>query len=255
MKHRVLVVDEDPALADILRLLLARNGYEVEVAASPGTALALLAKLRFDVVVSDVVLQGVDGFSLGRQIRGNAATADIPIVFLTALDSVEDEFEGYLAGADAWITKPFRAADLLDHLDRILLRNSRPASSGRLAAIRDAGRVIACVTGTRARLLRAACKAAFCELEVVPALEKALSRADREKFDLLVCESTPGADVPGQVDSFLDHFGLSLPVLFLLEATAIVPGPRDRRRTIRLPATVEELSEQLRTAIQNGGMP
>lgn len=255
MRHRVLIIDQSRELAQILGALLPRNSYEAEFVADPDQALSRLGQDVFDVVVSDVNPPEIDGFALGRRIRQDPATADIPIIYLTALSSLEDEFQGYLSGADAWITKPFRARDLLAKLDEVLHRASRPTSSGRLAAVRDAGRVIAAVTGPRARLIRAACRKAFCELEVVPQLDAAMSRADREKFDLLVCESQPTGDVQQQVGQFLDHFGLNLPVLFLLEHTQPLPGEAQRRRALRLPASVDEIAQALQAVLRETRMP
>lgn len=248
---RILLIDENPALADILRPLLGRNSYDVEVVTTADAALSQLARQRVDAIVTDVNVPGAEGFALGRRIRENAATADIPIIYLTALNTLEDEFQGYLSGADAWMTKPFRARDLLQKLDDVLARRTKPSSSGRLAAIADAGRVIGAVSGPRATLLRAACRLAYCELEVVPGLDAALSRADREKFDLLVCESQPVSDVQQQVSDFLDHFGLTLPVLFMLEHTQPLPGEVMRRRAIRLPATPDELAALIRSFLRD----
>jgi len=250
MRHSVLVIDDNPALAEILKALLSRNSYDVAVVTDSELAMQRLKNEHVDVVVSDVMMPGTDGFQLGQRIRGNPATADIPIIYLTALNSVEDEFQGYLSGADAWITKPFRARDLLEKLDSVLHRANRPSSSGRLAAVQDAGRVIGCVSGSRARLLRSAAKLAYCELEVVPQLDVAMSRADREKFDLLICESQPMVDVQQQVVSFLDHFALNLPVLFLLEHTQPLPPDALRRRAISLPATPEELAVLMREVLR-----
>lgn len=255
MRHKLLIIDQSRELAQILGALLPRNSYQAEFVADTEQALDRLAQDGFDAVVSDVNPPEVDGFALGRRIRENPLTADIPIIYLTALNTVEDEFQGYLSGADAWITKPFRARDLLAKLDEVLHRANRPSSSGRLAAVRDAGRVIAAVTGPRARLLRAACRKAFCELEVVPQLDVAMSRADREKFDLMVCESQPTGDVQQQVGQFLEHFGLALPVLFLLEHTQPLPGPAQRRRALRLPATVDEVAKALGDVLRESRMP
>lgn len=239
--RRVLLIDDNPAVAEIVRALLTRNGYEVEVAVSADAALAVLGAGRIDVVVSDTSIAGQDAFALGQRIRSGADTSDIPIVYMAA-GRLEDEFLGYLAGGDAWVAKPFKARELLDTLERVLDRRVRPSSSARLAVLRDCGRVMAAVSGVRARLVLTACRTALCELEVANSLEQALVRADREKFDLLVCESQPVADVQQQVGEFLDRFGLALPVLFLLEHTQPLPDRARNRWAVSLPVAADELA-------------
>ncbi|MCL4729224.1 MAG: response regulator [Planctomycetes bacterium] len=255
MTHRVLVVDESDALTRIVSDLLARNGFEVVTVAGADQALELLRQQEIDVVISDVALRGTDGFAFARRIRADASLSGVPIVYLTARTSMEDEFQGWLSGADAWLAMPFRARELLDTLRRVLHGPVESGSSGRLAVVRDGGRVIAAVTGPRVRLVRAACRRALCELELVPRLDTAMSRADREKFDLLVCESLPAGDVQGQVSEFLGRFGLALPVLFLLEHTRPLPDDSGRRHAVRLPATVEELAAAIAAAVGRAGRP
>lgn len=240
---RVLVVDDNAALALAMQALLARGGHKAEVAHNPDAAIARMREGVFDAVISDVVMPGQDGFQLGRRIRENPLTAGIPIIYLTSLDSMEDEFEGYLAGGDAWITKPFSARDLLRKLDEVLSGRAPQVAARR--AVAGGYRVIGAVTGPRSALLDQACRAARCRLEAAPTLEAALARADREPFDLLVCEVVPGSDVIGMVKAFLDHFALDLPALFLLERATGRTTPGSDLHALLLPASAQVLAARM----------
>ena len=92
-----------------------------------GGVLDFLAEKPIDLIVSDVRTSG-ESYELVKEIRSDPATADIPLVYLTSQTSLEDEFEAYLSGADAFITKPFRARDLLATIDDVLNRTETAMS-------------------------------------------------------------------------------------------------------------------------------
>jgi len=258
MRPSVLLIDENEAVADIVRALLTRNGYSVEVMRSSEGVLEMLAEKPVDVIVTDVAAGGTLAHQLARSIRSDPATADIPLVYLTALSTLEDEFEAYLSGADAYITKPFRARDLLATIDNVLHRKPMRTSSGRLATVQDVARVLACVGPERQRLARQAMKQAGCELEFESDLPRAFSRVDRERFHLLVCDTAKDAEAVAQVQEFVSHFALAIPVLFLHRKGETAPLPENQRQfhVLRMPATAAELAEQVRKAIADfGGKP
>src|SRR5690606_24967669 len=124
------------------------------VAGAPGA----LEEHQVDVIVSDVRLPDQDGLSLVRQVRGDPASADIPIVLLTAMNAIEDEFDGYLAGADAYMTKPFRARELLTVIDKVLNRKAAPVGGTRRGNGDEVARVLAVVSEDRRRMVAAAMK-------------------------------------------------------------------------------------------------
>lgn len=119
--QRVLVVDDDPGLialiTDGLRML---GGYEVSVATDGATGLEQFYDVRPDCVVVDVRMPGLNGFQFVRALRGDAETAQTPIVVLSALAQDRDEAAGLLSGADAYLFKPARMADLLQALERAI---------------------------------------------------------------------------------------------------------------------------------------
>jgi two-component system response regulator MprA len=120
----VLVVDDDRAVRDSLRRSLEFNGYAVALAGDGAEALAGIAGASPDVVVMDVMMPRLDGIEATRALR--AAGNDVPILVLTARDSVGDRVDGLDAGADDYLTKPFALEELLARL-RALLRRSAPA--------------------------------------------------------------------------------------------------------------------------------
>jgi two-component system response regulator MprA len=118
----LLLVDDDERLTNALRRALTLHGYEVKVAGDAGTALAILDDHLPQLIVLDVMMPGVDGIRLCRIIR---AQHEVPILMLTAMDSVPDRVAGLEAGADDYLVKPFATDELLARLGA-LLRRSRP---------------------------------------------------------------------------------------------------------------------------------
>jgi two-component system response regulator MprA len=121
-RARVLVVDDDPAILSMLRRGLSFDGYEVKVAATGPEALTIARDNPVDLVVLDVMLPGLDGVEVCRRLRAGAA--DVPILMLTARDTVQDRVAGLDAGADDYVVKPFSFDELLARV-RALLRRSR----------------------------------------------------------------------------------------------------------------------------------
>jgi len=122
--QRVLVVDDDRAVRESLRRSLEFNGYNVTLAGDGAEALAAIASSAPDALVIDVMMPRLDGIEATRALR--AAGNDLPILVLTARDSVGDRVDGLDAGADDYLTKPFALDELLARL-RALLRRARHA--------------------------------------------------------------------------------------------------------------------------------
>ena len=104
MKHRILVVEDDPSLGRILADNLRFEGYEAHVAPNAASAIRLSATVRPDLVILDVTLPDGDGFELCPSIRGRDQT---PVIFLTARGQKADKLRGLNLGADDYVTKPF----------------------------------------------------------------------------------------------------------------------------------------------------
>ncbi|HZG52324.1 MAG TPA: response regulator transcription factor [Pyrinomonadaceae bacterium] len=125
MAKRILVVDDEAKLLRAVAVDLRAEGYDVATARSGAEALALVAKSLPDLIVSDIRMPGIDGYQLARRLRENARTAIIPVIFLTAKDTSADRIEGFRAGVDAYITKPFEPDELLVVISGILRRVER----------------------------------------------------------------------------------------------------------------------------------
>ena len=121
---RVLVVDDDRAVRESLRRSLEFNGYEVALANDGAEALASIAGRAPDALVIDVMMPRLDGIEATRALR--TAGNDLPILVLTARDSVGDRVEGLDAGADDYLTKPFALEELLARLRALLRRAHAP---------------------------------------------------------------------------------------------------------------------------------
>jgi DNA-binding response OmpR family regulator len=120
-RSRILVVDDDANIRQILRLYLERDGHRVQEAVDGSTALALAAERDYDLVLLDVMLPGIDGLEVCRQIRD---LGDTPIVLLTARSGDSDKVVGLDLGADDYVVKPFSPRELMARI-RAQLRRHR----------------------------------------------------------------------------------------------------------------------------------
>lgn len=128
MSKRLLVVDDEPNLLRAVAACLKAENYEVSTARSGHEALLHLAESVPDLIISDIRMPGMDGYKLVRQLRASQRTALVPIVFLTAKDETADRIEGFRAGVDAYLTKPFEPDELIAVVNGILTRVERTHS-------------------------------------------------------------------------------------------------------------------------------
>ena len=120
----ILVVDDDASIRRMLDRALGAEGYEVELAADGGAALASLERSVPDLVVLDVAMPGLDGLAVCRRLRAKGLA--IPVLLLTARDAVPDRVEGLDAGADDYLVKPFATEELIARLRALLRRGKEP---------------------------------------------------------------------------------------------------------------------------------
>ena len=121
---RILVVDDEQDLLEILKFNLETEGYEVMTATSAEDALQLDIA-SFDLLLLDVMMGGMSGFALARQLKDNPATAQVPIIFLTARDTENDTVTGFNLGADDYISKPFSLREVMVRVRAVLRRTAR----------------------------------------------------------------------------------------------------------------------------------
>ncbi|SCL72372.1 two-component system, OmpR family, response regulator [Micromonospora citrea] len=133
---RVLVVDDEPNLADLLSMALRYEGWQVRTAGDGTSALSAARQFQPDAVVLDVMLPDLDGFQVLRRLREQTPT--VPVLFLTARDAVEERIAGLTVGGDDYVTKPFSLEEVIARL-RALLRRSGFAVAARPDAVLTVG--------------------------------------------------------------------------------------------------------------------
>ena len=124
----VVVVEDDPASADVLQRRLQANGMTVSVGRTGADGLQLIRESHPDLVLLDVGLPDTDGYDVCLQVKSDGATADIPVIFLSARGDVFDKVRGLSCGAADYLTKPFHPAELLARVDAVLAQSRRVRS-------------------------------------------------------------------------------------------------------------------------------
>ncbi|MBR6283535.1 MAG: response regulator transcription factor [Muribaculaceae bacterium] len=127
-KKRILVVDDERDLCDILQVNLESLGYEVKTALSADEALDMSPEC-YDLLLLDVMMDGMSGFELSRMLKDNPATSDLPIIFITARDSEQDLQHGFEAGGDDYVTKPFSLREIQARVRTVLARTAVTSST------------------------------------------------------------------------------------------------------------------------------
>ena len=125
---RILVVDDEADICDILSYNLRKAGYEVDVAHSAEEALKTDLSV-YDLFLLDVMMGEMSGFTMATRLKENPATTRIPVIFLTAKDSEDDTLEGLSLGADDYITKPFSIREVVARIGVVLRRFEKPQST------------------------------------------------------------------------------------------------------------------------------
>ena len=125
---KILVIDDDPSIVELLKVNLEIQGHNISVANDALTGIAIAQQELPDLVILDLMMPGVDGFTTCQRLRQTDNTKEIPILMLTALSSTNDKVQGFNSGADDYITKPFELPELYVRV-KALLRRAGKASS------------------------------------------------------------------------------------------------------------------------------
>ncbi len=123
---RLLVVDDEPNILELLSVALRFNGFEVATAVDGQQALTTARSFKPDLVVLDVMMPELDGFEVVRRLRGEGAR--VPVLFLTAKDGTEDKIHGLTLGGDDYVTKPFSLEEVVARIRAVLRRGGAAAS-------------------------------------------------------------------------------------------------------------------------------
>ena len=125
--RRILIVDDDETLRLGLRTYLEFEGYEVTTADSAEQAIELNPR-NYDLILLDIMMDGMSGTDFAAKLRNNPSTASIPIIFLTARDTVDDMVDGLRLGADDYIAKPYAVKNVIARIEAVLRRTSSAAA-------------------------------------------------------------------------------------------------------------------------------
>jgi two-component system, OmpR family, response regulator len=127
--HRILVVDDEPNIADVVSMALRFQGFDVETAGTGTEAISAVTSFRPHLIVLDIMLPDMEGFDVAQRL--GAQRARVPIIFLTARDATDDKIRGLTLGGDDYVTKPFSLEELVARIRSILRRSglAEPESS------------------------------------------------------------------------------------------------------------------------------
>ena len=131
---KVLAVDDESAIREMIRFTLSRSGMDVEGAADARSALVSISQRRPDIILMDWMMPGISGLDLTRRLRREPATAKIPIIMLTARLTEDDKVAGLDAGTDDYILKPFSPRELIARINAVVRRSGAAGDDGRITA-------------------------------------------------------------------------------------------------------------------------
>lgn len=140
-EYRILVVDDEQDLLEIIKFNLETEGYVADTATSAEEALAMDIA-SYDLLLLDVMMGGMSGFALARRLKENDATASLPIIFLTARDSENDTVTGFNLGADDYISKPFSIREVMVRVRAVLRRTTEKKGTTEPQEVRYQGIVL-----------------------------------------------------------------------------------------------------------------
>lgn len=132
-KGRILIVEDEPSIREILSYNLAREGFDVQVESDGSRVPELLRHDRPELMILDLMLPGLDGFEILRLIRREATTADLPVLILSAREEEVDRIVGLELGADDYVTKPFSPREVVLRVKALLRRGEGPKTRTDLA--------------------------------------------------------------------------------------------------------------------------
>ncbi len=167
---RILVIDDDIAIAELIKVNLDLLGHQVTTANDGMKGLALAQQNRPDLIVLDVMMPDLDGFTVCQRLRQNAATAGIPVLMLTALTMIKDKVKGFDSGADDYLPKPFEIPELQVRVRALLRRAGSVPQSASLPEILTAGEITLVPENLQAKVKERVVKLTPTEFEILHCL-------------------------------------------------------------------------------------
>jgi two-component system response regulator RpaA len=167
---KILVIDDDTAIAELIKVNLDLLGHQVTTANDGIKGLALAQQNRPDLIVLDVMMPDLDGFTVCQRLRQNAGTNGIPILMLTALGMTKDKVKGFDSGADDYLTKPFEIPELQVRVRALLRRAGSVPQSASLPEILTAGEITLIPENLQAKVRERIVKLTPTEFEILHCL-------------------------------------------------------------------------------------
>ncbi len=140
--HRILVVDDEPDVTELLKYKLEQEGYQCEVLNDPLAFVGRARDFRPHMMILDIMMPELSGLQLCRIARSDPALREVPIIFLTARGEAEDRVKGLESGAEDYVSKPFNTKELMLRIGKILNRGARPGPEGSPTRVQISGVVI-----------------------------------------------------------------------------------------------------------------
>lgn len=167
---RILVIDDDPSIVELVKVNLELLGHQVTVASDGIKGLALAQQNRPDMIILDVMMPDLDGFTVCQRLRHNPQTNPIPVLMLTALGMTQDKVTGFDAGADDYLVKPFEIPELQVRVRALLRRAGSVPLSASLPEILTAGEITLIPENLQAKVQERIIKLTPTEFEILHCL-------------------------------------------------------------------------------------
>jgi len=203
-RSKILVVDDDADIVGFLAMNLRMEGFEVDVASDGEQALARVRGFAPDLVILDVMMPGIDGVEVTRQLRADPVTTALPIIMLTAKGQTPDKVMGLQAGADDYLVKPFDTLELLVRVQNTLRRTRESREVSPLSGLPGNHRILREV-GDRLRA-GAPFAVCYCDIDGFKAVNDAYGFARGDEFIVTLARKLLEA-VAGRHSAFLGHVG------------------------------------------------
>ena len=140
--YRILAVDDEPDVTELLKYKLEQEGYRCEVLNDPVKFVGFLREFQPDLILLDIMMPSINGMQLCNIVKADPLMQQIPIIFLTARNEAEDRIKGLEAGAEDYVSKPFDNRELLLRVNKILMRNQNASSTEKAQSYIEVGGVV-----------------------------------------------------------------------------------------------------------------
>ena len=167
---KILAIDDDKAILELIKVNLELSGYTCITASDPIKGFAILKQEDITLIILDVMMPELDGFSLAMKIRQNKETKDIPIIMLTALGALDDKLKGFSSGVDDYLTKPFEIEELKARVLALLNRVKKAPESTRVKELLTAGDITLIPESYTVRIIDKETKLTPIEFEILSVL-------------------------------------------------------------------------------------